>query len=288
MRFLPAVILGSLCFCFQCCAQNRKINHKDEVRISKNDSVRSISYLNKSFTVPLFSQAHQLYLDSALSINPRHAYLWQQKAMPLFKQKKYELGMPYLDSAVKYDRSNHWLEYRAFMKCIFQKSYREAIKDFNSAQKQNGNSYVMDHSYVFYKGLCYLQLNKFDSAEYFIGNEINKELKERNSVHYLHWFYLGIIQFEKEDYTKALESFDNCLSEYSQLPDAMYYKALCLFRQKQNKAALELALKAKENLKIGYTINEDNAIYESYPYQLNKFMLEVFIEGLNKKSNRLN
>jgi tetratricopeptide (TPR) repeat protein len=168
------------------------------------------------------------------------------------------------------------------MKCIFQKSYREAIKDFNSAQKQNGNSYVMDHSYVFYKGLCYLQLNKFDSAEYFIGNEINKELKERNSVHYLHWFYLGIIQFEKEDYTKALESFDNCLSEYSQLPDAMYYKSLCLFRQKQYKKALELALVAKENMKIGYAINEDNAIYEVYPYQLNKNMLNAFIEGLNQ------
>jgi len=75
----------------------------------------------------------QLYIDSALNIVPKASQLWQQKAMPLFKQKKYEIAMPFLDSAVKYDKTKHWLEYRAFIKCIFQKSYRAAIKDFNLA-----------------------------------------------------------------------------------------------------------------------------------------------------------
>ena len=38
---------------------------------------------------------------------PTNAYLWQQKAMPFFKQKKYELGLQYLDSAIKYDQTNY-------------------------------------------------------------------------------------------------------------------------------------------------------------------------------------
>jgi tetratricopeptide (TPR) repeat protein len=216
---------------------------------------------------------------SALLIVPKASQLWQQKAMPLFKQKKYELGMPFLDSAVKYDKTNHWLEYRAFMKCIFQKSYRAAINDFNLAIKKNGNSWVMDHSYVFYKGLCYLQLNKLDSAEFLFRKEMEQEIKDRKEAHYLHWFYMGVLQHEQDKYAEAITSFDNSLRQYSQFSDAQYYKAVCLFELKQINQALDVLNQAKENLKFGYTLNEDNAIYEAYPYQINKFMINATIDG---------
>jgi tetratricopeptide (TPR) repeat protein len=252
-----------------------------EKKLSIQDSVKFMQYLDKAGEFSLFSMKRQLYIDSALAIVPTASQLWQQKAMPLFKQKKYEIGMPYLDSAVKYDKSKHWLEYRAFIKCIFQKSYRDALVDFNLAQEQNGNSYIMDHSYEFYKGLCYLQLNQLDSAEYFVTKCINEELKDRdeNSAHHLHWFYLGVIQYEKEDFIGAAKSFDSSLRQYAQFSDAQFYKALCLKQENQAKEALALLLNARENLQRGYTINESNAIYEAYPYQINKFMLDAYIES---------
>lgn len=86
----------------------------------------------------MYSQDHQLYLDSVLSILPHSAYHWQPKAMPLYKQKKYEIGSAYLDSAVKYDDRQQYLEYRGFMKCIFQKTYKSAITDFEEAKKLQG------------------------------------------------------------------------------------------------------------------------------------------------------
>jgi tetratricopeptide (TPR) repeat protein len=255
---------------------------------SKKDSLSFEGYLAKSGTVLLFSMKRQLYLDSALAIVPTDAQIWQQKAMPLFKQKKYEIGMPFLDSAVKYDKQKYWLPYRAFIKCIFQKSYRAAIKDFNLAQKQNGNSYVMDHSYEFYKGLCYLQLNQFDSAEYLIDKVIKEEIKTRNEAHHLHWLYLGIVQFERENYTKAIESFDSGLKLYPQFSDIQFYKAMCLRKPHQINEGLNLLLSAKENLKKGYTINEDNAIYEAYPYQISKSIVEAFIEGFREATQDTN
>jgi tetratricopeptide (TPR) repeat protein len=264
------------------CAQKQADKKEIKKKISTQDSISLYKYLNKVGEFPLFSMKRQRYIDSALTIVPKASQLWQQKAMPLFKQKKYEIGMPYIDSAVKYDKTKHWLEYRAFIKCIFQKSYRAAIKDFNLAQKQNGNSYVMDHSYEFYKGLCYLQLNQFDSAEYLIDKVIKEEIKTRNEAHFLHWLYLGIVQFEKENYTEAIKSFDSGLKLYPQFSDIQFYKALCLREQKQNKQAIELLLSAKDNLKKGYGINEDNAIYENYPYQINKSMVEAFIEGFQE------
>ena len=268
------------------CAQKQASKTDQKKKISKQDSIRLYALLEKTGEISLFSIKRQQYLDSALTIVPKAAQLWQQKAMPLFKQKKYEIGMPYLDSAVKYDKSNHWLEYRAFIKCIFQKSYRAAITDFNLATKRNGNSWVMDHSYRFYKGLCYLQLNKIDSAEYLFTEEIAQEVKERKEAHHLHWFYIGIVHYEKENYEEAIKSFDNALKQYPQFSDAQYYKAVCLYELKQEGQALELLNKTSENLKKGYTINEDNAFYEAYPYQIAKFMVESTIEGYQELSSQ--
>jgi tetratricopeptide (TPR) repeat protein len=264
------------------CAQKQTTKKETKKRFSAQDSVRLYGYLNKVGEFSLLSMKRQQYLDSALSIVPWVAELWQQKAMPLFKQKKYEIGMPYLDSAVKYDKMKEGIPYRAFMKCIFQKSYRSALKDFNLAQKQNGNSYIMDHSYEFYKGLCYLQLNQFDSAEFFINKVVKEELNSHNEAHHLHWFYQGVIQHEKEDFKEAIQSFDKCLLQYPQFSDAQFYKALCYDQQSQKKEAIELLLIAKENLRKGYSINEDNAFYEAYPYQISKFMIEGTIEGFQE------
>jgi tetratricopeptide (TPR) repeat protein len=282
------LILYLFCLTIQACAQNSN-NGKTQKKISHQDSLRYVIYLDSASTCPLFSQRRQLYLDSALQIKPQNARLWQQKAMPLFKQKKYELGMSYIDMAVQYDdKTHHFLEYRAFIKCIFQKSYREALKDFDLVIQKKGNSYVMDHTYEFYKGLCYLQLNKLDSAEYFITKCINEEkaAKGEDWIHYLHLFYKGVIEFEKEDYISSIQTLDECLKKYPQLPDALYYKANCLYRQQNLRGALELLIQAKEFMKQGYHINEDNAIYEPYPYQVNQWYLDTYISTLKEKVDK--
>ena len=102
-------------------------------------------------------------LDEGLKKDSTVAYLWQQKAMPYFKARKYEVGMKYIDKAVEYDRER-WQPYRAFIKCLFAKTYQEAVIDFEDCIKRFGNMYVMDHTYNFYIGLSYLQLNEYGKA----------------------------------------------------------------------------------------------------------------------------
>lgn len=251
------------------------------------DSVKVQAYWDSANHCRLYSYRRQLYLDSALTIMPGNAFFWQQKAMPLYKQKKYEAGAPFLDSAVKYNPKSY-LEYRAFMKCIFQKSYRESINDFRSATKLNGNSVVMDHSYEFYTGLSYLQLNMFDSAEYFIGNSVNKR-KERLGEDWLNpteLFYLGIIQYEKEQYAPAITTFDRCLKLYPNFTDAEYYKASCLVAMKKYAEALPVMADAKKNFDMGNTFSEDNIYYEAYPYQVPKYMIEGAAEHLKELASK--
>lgn len=240
-------------------------------QFTKTDTINARHYIDSASNSPLFSLKRQYFLDSALVVNHINSNLWQQKAMPLFKQKKYEIGMMYLDSAVKYDKSlsYQWLEYRAFIKCIFQKSYSASINDFNLLKIKNSNAIIMDHCYDFYIGINYLQLNQIDSALIYFNTVIKDDISKwgNDGVHHLHYFYLGIVYLELEKYTIAKSYFDKALLRYPQFPDALYYKGICLFNLSNKSEALKSLKEAKLNIEKGYTINEDNAIYETYPYQ---------------------
>ncbi|MEI8134433.1 MAG: tetratricopeptide repeat protein [bacterium] len=222
------------------------------------------------------TQEWQLCIDSGLAVDSTVAYLWQQKSMPLFKTKKYELGLQALEKAVLYDP--YWLDYSGFMKCIFARQYANAISDFNEAYVHHERgSFIMDHPYEFYIGICYLQLNKFDSARQTLQDLLDRDEKTRgrNWSHYLDIFYTGIAYYELRDFDKAIALFDRCLEKNPHFSDAEYYKGLTLELLGDTTGGSALIKKAKEDFDEGYTINEDNAIYEAYPYQVNWKMVRV-------------
>ncbi|MDD5149588.1 MAG: tetratricopeptide repeat protein [Flavobacterium sp.] len=240
-----------------------------ESRKQQQDSIIEESFKcaeNYNYTIQM--KEWQECLDSGLKKDSTIAYLWQQKAMPYFKARKYEIGMAYLDKAVKYDKKE-WLPYRAFMKCIFVKSYRDAIVDFEECIKLYGNGYRMDHSYNFYIGLCYLQLNEYAKAEK-LFKEYNEDIfKNRQGLeHPTALFYYGISKYEQSQYEEAILIFDKALKIYPTLSDAKYYKAVCLAKLGKKEEATQLFVEAKNEPKDGYFINEDNAVYETYPYQI--------------------
>lgn len=216
-----------------------------------------------------FYQMNELQecLDEGLQKDPTIAYLWQQKAMPLFKMKKYEAGMVFCDKAVEHD-PQRWLSYRAYIKCIFAKTYREAIADFERCKTMHGNSYEMDHTYNFYIALSYLQLNEFLTAEELFKADIAEQTDLRGEAHYLDLFYYGITLYEQKKWEEALEQFDQAIFKYENFSDAKVYKAFCLGRLGQEKRANDLLMEAKTDAKNGYTINEDNMIHEVYPYKV--------------------
>lgn len=122
--------------------------------LKKRDAIVDKYLRNGAWKFHMYSDQWQQKIDDGLSEDSTIAYLWQQKAMPLYKQKRYREGLPFLDNAVRYDR-NQYLPYRGFMKCIFAKDYQGAIEDFSHAIEELGNGYVMDHSYKFYSAVAY-------------------------------------------------------------------------------------------------------------------------------------
>lgn len=211
--------------------------------------------------------AYQDCLDAGLKKDSTIAYLWQQKAMPLYKARKYSVGKPFLDKAVYYDEKR-WLSYRGFMKCIFSKDYVGAIEDFQKCITKYGNSYEMDHTYAFYIGLSYLQLNEFEKAETIFKTDIEEQEQKFKEAHFLDLFYYGIAKYEQQKWEEAIVEFDKSLKQYPQFSEVEYYKTICLARLGKKEESKALFEKAKIDATSGYTINEDNAVYETYPYKV--------------------
>lgn len=265
---------SSACYC-----QSRNIEKATET-FTKEQLIDK--YLrNGAWRYYMFSSEWQLCIDSGISINPGIAYFYQQKSMPYFKQGKYEVAMPILDKAVVLDEGAY-IDYRAFMKCIFSKQYEASIVDFKKAKIVKGeNVYVMDHSYDFYIGLSLIQLNRFNEAIPYLKNSINKVLTTSGEkwVHALDYFYLGIAYQELQQHKEAIFYFDKALTNYQNFSDAEYYKVLSLSRSGKYEEASELLKFCDKHFKMGFTINEDNAIYERYPYQIS----QRYIDMINRK-----
>ena len=219
----------------------------------------------------LNSQKRRDVLDSAITKYPTIAYFNQQRAMPLYKQDKDELGLPFLEKAAELNPEKY-LDYMAFMKCIFSKNYKAAILDFEKALELSGEGYVMDHTYYFYIGISYLQLNEFEKAKSFLEKSVLQIETEsgRDWVHYLDLMYLGIAKLELKQYEEAILDFDESLLQYENFSDVKYYKAVCLYSLEKNNEGKKLVEEAKVDLINGNTINEDNVFYERYPYQIRK------------------
>ena len=221
----------------------------------------------KTFSYRYQTPEWQDCLDRGLKKDSTVAYFWQQKAMPYFKARKYEIGMAYLDKAVLYD-PERWLSYRAFIKCIFSKQYKEALTDFEKCVEMEGNSYEMDHTYNFHIALCHLQLNHFETAEQIFNKDIIEQEKEWGEAHFLDIFYYGLSIYEQGKWKDAIVQFDKALKQYPTFSDIKYYKAFALKRLGKMSEFKTLLHEAKQDAENGNTFNEANSVYEPYPYQI--------------------
>lgn len=266
---MKTFILFFTLIAFNCFSQNTNLSKVDkEKQEAIVEEFLTNCALNHSYDTEM--DLRQQCLDQGLEKDSTIAYLWQQKAMPLFKVRKYEVGMFFLDKAVKYDEAQY-LDYRAFMKCIFAKTYKEAIIDFEKCKVRVGNSYVMDHTYDFHIALSYLQLNDFKKAESIFKKDTDEQAKKYGEAHHLDLFYYGISLYEQQKFKEAIVVFDRALKQYPNFSDVKYYKYVSMMRSGEAIEICDVVFEeARADLKAGYTINEDQIYYEMYPYQIEK------------------
>lgn len=227
------------------------------------------------------SLKRQLYYDSLIAICPNIAQVYRERAIPYVKSGNYGRAFALEDKAVELDPKS-WLDYRAFLKCIFTKDYEGAIIDFDEAEKLAPDNFVMDHSYWFYKGLCYLELKQYEASKKCLLRDVWLQTKDdttQRKAHYNSYLYLGILHLEMKQFAQAELYLKKTLQQFSKLPDANFYLAMT-YKAVNNQEYRKFLGAAHAAVMSGFKQNEDNEFYAYYPYQITLFEIE---EELSKE-----
>lgn len=226
--------------------------------------------------------AWQSYCDSLLVICPEIAYGYRQKAIPCIKNGDYEKAFALNNRAVEL-APKEWTAYRGFLKCIFTKDYEGAIIDFQKAQQLLPGGYEMDHTYLFYEGLCNLELGNYSKAEENLKQDIIIQtgggIEKEKDAHFNSLLYLGIVYYEMKEYAKSKECLLKSLDAYKELPEANFYLAM-IYKKENHKELINKHLQAAKSAKLqGYSMNEDNMYYAYYPHQVTMHEINIEIES---------
>lgn len=231
--------------------------------------------------------AWESYCDSVIAICPDIATAWQMKGIPYIKNGEYAKAFAFNDRAVALD-PQRYTSYRGFLKCIFTKDYEGAITDFKRAQALTPGGFEMDHSYMFYEGLCNLELGRYSNAEDDLKEDVRIQQRGDTSVviHFNTLLYIGIVYYEMHRYRMAKEYLEKCLQQYGSLPEANYYLALNYECTGDRKSALNFLELAAQAIRQGYTMNEDNLYYANYPHQITLYEVVTAIAAIHKRMGK--
>ncbi len=227
----------------------------------------AIGHIGESYSYT--SAGWQKACDSLLAVCPDLDQVWQMKAMPNIKMGNWEGCFSNLQHAVALNPKT-WLAYQAFLKCLFAKDFRGALIDFRRCDTVVPGAGVMDHSYDFYRGLCYLGLKDYPTGLSLLKKDADRQAKAfgETNIHYVSVFYLGLAYFLNGQQDRAEVYLSQCLKSFPQYPEASYYLGMSFQARGRSKEAMACFRTAKTSLLAGYNSNEDQEFYVNYPFAI--------------------
>ena len=242
----------------------------------KGDSCRykACVFLEKMPNYFQLTKEYHAYKDSALAICPEYAIIYKHKSTAYLKTGDFITWKKLIDKAVSLNPKEN-LDYRGWCRFQFFRDYQGAIDDIEQLEKitnyhigwcQNG----MYHLRIA-KALCYKMLGNKEKAISLIENQIQKDAYH---VGYYDYYHLGVLYYEKKQYSKALEAFKLQKQEYD-FAENYYYKALVY--KAIGKNYMHLLKKAKDKY-----LNKDY-MYDVFTHQIDKVYFDEINNELSKK-----
>ncbi len=259
-RILLSLIIISTLSC-----QSQQINNENSKE--REEEIINTYLKNGAWQYHYLEKEWDEWINKGIAEDSTIAYLWQQKAMPLWKTKKYSEAERYFKKAVALKPQEYLCRF-GFLKCIFSQDYAEAKEILESYIVQYGSTFEQDHPLEFYIGICQLQLREYDAALQTFSKSLAAQRARNEPIHYLDKYYHAVAYYELKKYEEAITVLDEVLEEYPEFADAQYYKSFCLYNTGKTNEAIEIMKEGKKNFQKGYTFNEDSSFYEVYPYQV--------------------
>ncbi|WP_413533023.1 tetratricopeptide repeat protein [Empedobacter brevis] len=195
----------------------------------------SVFYINKF----LFSSNNKLFdlagdtqgsyysdftFDRLLKSEPKNSKFWWESSVAYNKNGDFEEGMSRLNVANSLNKIDH-LGYTGWIKYTKLKDYENALKDFH---RLDNLSKVVEYPWgenIYYQmGICYQGLGDYDSAIVYYDKFIASE-KNPDNISPGMYAYRGKIEADRENYSKALDFYNQTISLDKNIAEAYYYKA---------------------------------------------------------------
>lgn len=192
------------------------------------------------------------------------------------KAGDFENGFKYLNKAVELDPKLH-LGYRGWIRLRKIRDYDKALFDFDRLDSLTPNfiDAPWGENIDFLRGECYFGKEEYKKAIESFNLNVKNNKEDWVDIHT--FVYLGLCEYEIGNYEKAIIEFQRALKQSEYTPEAYFGIAKSYYKLEKFEKAKENIIKAEQNIEYK---RED-----SYNEFLNEIYLSEILEFKNKINN---
>lgn len=207
------------------------------------------------------SAATQLMLQEALLHDPNNADVHREIGVPYLKRGIASAFPHYYGKAADINPVS-WLGWRGYLYLYFYRDYENALADFNLTDTITPNfvDYPQSTSVDFMRGICYLQLGKYEKALEYLDKFIDYET-DLGNMKYIDtkaFIFKSIAYAQLGELEKAIASLNKGLTINKKLADLYFY--LAQFQVQSGNRA-----EARKNLNLAQSLF-DQGDFHQRPY----------------------
>ncbi len=177
------------------------------------------------------SVSERQIIKEAAMLNPDNANVWRELGVPYLKRGLAAEAQEYYQKAIEGD-SLEWLGYKAYCWLYFYRDYETALHEIDAFDRLTPDfvDYPQSTSVDYIRGICYLQLGKYDEAIAYLEKHLSKEETDVGPTYIeaMPYLLLGVAYGKSNDIEMANKVFEKGIKYNDNVADLYYYYALNL------------------------------------------------------------